>query len=183
MLVRCDAPIIWCVALCRVLLAPYVQATGHGSFTSISLTTQAHYYCIPVPKKETKQEAKQETRDAAACQNRLTHACLDGRTLDTHKHRGAFKSSTNSKRDLHICISLSLARPQRTHSDPLIRSTANTCSLLQGYKQIDRLINNTRAKANRIKHTSCNAVHAGSSTHYWWCQSTCHACLHRTRTE
>ena len=144
MLVRCDAPIIWCVALCRVLLAPYVQATGHGSFTSISLTTQAHYYCIPVPKKETKQEAKQET-SVAACQNRLTHACLDGRTLDTHKHRGVFKSSTNSKRDLHICISLSLARPQRTAHTLLLFKVQQI--LAHSYKLI---IDNTRAKANRI---------------------------------
>ena len=56
-----DAPIIWCVALCRALA---VQATGHAPFTSISQpkhTTASQYN-----KKETKQESKQETRDAAA---------------------------------------------------------------------------------------------------------------------
>jgi hypothetical protein len=77
-----DAPIIWCVALCRALA---VQAAGTCTI-HIDLTTPSTLHPGQYHKKETKQESKQETRDARsgmidAVQNRIDTCMCRWRTL------------------------------------------------------------------------------------------------------
>ena len=108
-----DPPIIWCVRTVqrsRPGLSPCRQLDmhhWHRSLPPIALHIPVHPGTI---KRKRNRKQNKKTQEMLA-RIELTHACVE---MDTHTQTFKFSTNRNSRRDDHICISLSLARPQRT---------------------------------------------------------------------